>query len=129
MEPTTLFALLCMALVIAIFSFLAVAIWAYNRRRERELYYYTESLKKIAEAQQPAANAALEFLREQEKIRAGRFREGLKLGGLVTVAVGIGLFPLLRAAGPSHGAYLVGLIPLLVGIALLVYAYFLAPKR
>lgn len=128
MEPTHLFALLCLAIVIALFSFLAVAIWARNRRRERELYYKNETLKKVVEAQQPSATAALEFLREQEKIHAVRFREGLKLGGLVTIAVGVALFPVLRAVEPYQPVYLVGLIPLLIGLALLAYAYLLAPR-
>ena len=113
---------------IAFFSFLAVAIWAKNRRLEREAYYKNESLKKIAEVQGPSANAALEFLREQEKVHAVRHREGLKLGGLVTMAVGLGFIPLLRAVHPTEALYLVGLIPLLIGSALLTYAYLLAPK-
>ena len=95
----------------------------------REAYYKSETLKKIAEAQGPTANAALEFLREQEKVRAQPTREGIKLGGLVTVAVGLGLFPLLRAVEPNQPVYLAGLIPLLIGLALLVYAYLLAPKE
>ena len=76
---------------IAFFSFLAVTIWARNRRREREAYYKNENLKKIAEAQGPSANAALEFLREQEKFRAVRHREGLGLGDVKLVAM-IGVF-------------------------------------
>ncbi|MGA8183930.1 MAG: hypothetical protein WB819_09825, partial [Terriglobia bacterium] len=67
MQPTVLFAFLCLAVVIGFFSFLVVAIWAKNRRIEREAYYKNENLKKIAEAQGPSANTALEFLREQEK--------------------------------------------------------------
>ena len=114
---------------IAFFSFLAVALWARNRRREREAYYRSETIKKIAEAQEPSANAALEFLREQEKVRAVRRREGLKLGGLVTVAMGLGFIPLLWAVHPTDPIYLVGLIPLLIGLALLTYAYILAPKE
>jgi uncharacterized membrane protein len=114
---------------IAFFSFLAVAIWSKNRCHEREVYYKNETLKKIAEAQQPTANAALEFLREQEKVHARRAREGMKLGGLVTTAIGLGLFPVLRAAHSDHPVYLVSLIPLLIGLALLVYVYLLAPKE
>ncbi len=113
---------------IAFFSFLAVAIWAKNRRLEREAYYKNENLKKIAEAQGPSANTALEFLREQEKFRAVRHREGLKLGGLVTVAVGLGFFLLLRAVEPNHPIYVVSAVPLLIGLALLAYAYVLAPR-
>ena len=36
---------------IALFSFVAVAAWSDARRREREAYYKSETLKKIAEAQ------------------------------------------------------------------------------
>jgi hypothetical protein len=127
-QPTVLFAFLCLAVVIGFFSFLAVAIWAKNRRLEREAYYKNETLKKIAESQEPSANAALELFREQEKIRAVRSREGRKLGGLITSAVGLSLFPLLRAVHPHEPIYLVSLIPLLIGVALLAYAYLLAPK-
>ena len=123
-----LFMVLCVGVVIAIVSF-PVGLWASNRRLEREAYYRSETIKKIAEAQEPTANAALEFLREQEKIHAVRSREGLKLGGLVTAAVGLALIPLLRAAHSDHPAYLVGLIPLFIGLALLAYVYFLAPKE
>jgi Domain of unknown function (DUF6249) len=128
MEPTVLFTLLCLAVVIAFFSFLAVAMWARDRRREREAYYKSETLKKIVEAQEPAANATLEFLREQERVRARRTREGLKLGGLVTIAVGLSFFLVLWATGPSRPAYIAGFIPFLIGLALLAYTYLLAPK-
>lgn len=129
MQPTQLFTLLCIVVVIAFFSFLAVAIWAKNRRREREAYYKNETIKKIVEAQEPAANAALEVLREQEKVHAARRREGLKLGGLVTIAVGLGFIPLLRAVHPGQPIYLVGIIPLFIGIVLLAYVYLLAPRQ
>jgi uncharacterized iron-regulated membrane protein len=127
LQPTVLFALLCLAVVIA--SFLAVAIWAKNRRLERKDYYRNESLKKIAEAQGQSANVALEFLRENEKIQAVRRREGLKLGGLVTIAVGLGFLLVMWATGPSRHAFVAGFIPFLVGLALLAYVYLLAPKE
>ena len=129
MQHTALVALLCFSIVTAFLSFLAVALWVRNRRKEREAYYKNETLKKIAESQEPSASASLELFREQEKIQAVRSREGLKLGGLVTSAVGLGLLPLLRAAHPDHPVYLVALIPVLIGLALLVYAYLLAPKE
>jgi Domain of unknown function (DUF6249) len=113
---------------IACFSFLAVAIWAKNRRLEREAYYRNETLKKIAESRELSANAALEFLREQEKIEAVRRREGLKLGGLITIAVGLGFFLVMWATGPSRHAFVAGFVPFLVGLALLAYVYILAPK-
>lgn len=128
MQPTVLFFLLCLAIPIACFSFLAVAIWAKNRRLEREAYYRNETLKKIAESQGPSANAALEFLREHEKIEAVRRLEGLKLGGLVTIAVGLGFLTVLWATGSSRHALVAGFVPFLVGLALLAYAYLLAPR-
>jgi len=110
---------------VALFSFLAVATWADNRRREREAYYRSELLKKLSEMQ---GDAALPLLREQERNATRRHREGIRLGGLVTAAVGIGLMIFLRAIPTDGPVYLVGLIPLLIGVALLVHSYILAPK-
>lgn len=112
---------------ITLFSFLAVASWSDARRREREAYYKSETLKKIAETQGSGASSAIEFLREQERNTSRRRREGLKLGGLVTSSVGVGLMAFLH--GIEQEEYLAGLIPLLIGIVLLVYSLLLAPKE
>jgi Domain of unknown function (DUF6249) len=114
---------------IALFLFLAVASWSDARRREREAYYKSEALKKLAEMQGAGATAALEIMREEDRIAERRRREGLRLGGLITLAVGIGMMVFLRAVEHSEPAYLVGLIPLLIGVALLAYSYILAPKE
>jgi hypothetical protein len=114
---------------IALFSFLGVAAWSDARRKEREAYYQGETLKKIAESSGEGAKAAMEMLHERERNELRRRREGLRLGGLVTAAVGIGVMVLLKAiVHDEPGVYLVGLIPLLVGLALLTYSYVLAPK-
>lgn len=114
---------------VALFGFIAVAAWSDNRRREREAYYKSESLKKIAEMEGGCASSVLEYMREEEKNAARRSREGIRLGGLVAVAAGIGLMVFLLAIKPDNPVYFVGLIPLLVGAALLAYAYILAPKE
>ena len=113
---------------IALFSFLAVAAWADARRKEREAYYTSETLKKIAESSGEGARSALELLRDQERTAMKRRHEGLKLGGLITTAVGIGVMVLLRGLDHEEPAYLTGLVPLLVGLALLIYPLVLAPK-
>lgn len=115
---------------LALFSFVAVAVWSTERRREREAYYRSEALRKIAELQGAGNTSAIELLREEEKNAARRRLEGQKLGGLITLAVGIGMMIFIRAVdrNPQEPAYLVGLIPLLIGVALLAYAYILAPK-
>ncbi|MGA2964644.1 MAG: hypothetical protein ABSD64_00420 [Terriglobales bacterium] len=114
---------------IALFSFLAVASWSDGRRKEREAYYRSETLKKIAESSGEGAKSALELLREQEKNAAKRRLEGMKLGGLITLAVGIGMMVFLHGVEHSEPAYLVGVIPLLIGFILAAYAFLLAPKE
>jgi hypothetical protein len=131
MERAVFFSMIAALVSIALFSFLGVTVWSVARRREREAYYKSETLKKIAETQGSGAGTALEFLREEEKISARRRREGQKLGGLISCAVGIGMIAFL---GEFHGAdgpqaQLAGLIPFLVGVVLLAYAYILAPKE
>ena len=112
---------------ISLFSFIAVASWADARRKEREAYYKNDALKKIAESPAPSAAAALEYMREQNRNTALRRREGIKLGGLITTAVGLALLIFLwKLIGPPVD--LAALIPLLVGLVLFGYAYS-APKE
>ena len=117
---------------IALFSFLAVAVWSGERRREREAYYRNEAIKKIAEAPGSApSTSAMELLREEDRLSRRRRLEGHKLGGLITLAVGVGMVIFLKKAmngGDVEPGYLVGVIPILIGVALLVYAYALAPR-
>jgi hypothetical protein len=114
---------------IALFSFLAVAAWSDARRREREEYYRSETLKKIAESSGEGAKAAIELMREQQKSVTRRRLEGMKLGGLITAVVGIGVMVLLHGLAHDEPVYLAGLIPLLIGLALLAYTFVLAPKE
>jgi hypothetical protein len=117
--------------VICVFTFVSIASWADARRKEREAYYKSETLKKIAESQGPGATSALELIREEERIAVRRQREGQRKGGLVAIAVGIALMPFLWfVLDPGDKAVaLVGLFPMLIGVALLFYSYVLAPKE
>lgn len=114
---------------IALFSFLSVAAWSDARRRERQEYYRSETLKKIAESSGEGAKAAIELLREQNNNVTRRRVEGMKLGGLITAVVGIGIMVFLHGLVREEPVYLAGLIPLLIGLALLTYTFFLAPKE
>jgi len=114
---------------IALFSFLAVASWSDARRREREAYYMADALKKIADSSAEGGKSAVEYLREQNNIAIRKRVEGLKLGGLITAAVGLGLIIFLKGINHDEPVYLVGTIPLLIGLALTVYGFALAPKE
>lgn len=123
--------LVSIVMFICVFSFAAVAVWTGNRRKERETFYKSETLKKVAEAQGGAGISAIEFLREEEKSAWRRRLEGHKLGGLIMIAVGVGMMVFLGMIPGAAEArvYYLGLIPLLIGVVLMVYAYFLAPKE
>jgi hypothetical protein len=94
-------------------------------RKEREAFYRSEALKKISEAQGGGAEAALQWMREEEKRSERRIRGGLRLGGWIVGAVGIGVTIFLYELLPEMPVYLVGLIPTLIGAALLTYSYIL----
>lgn len=111
---------------VAIFTFLAIAVWTGNRRQERAAFYKAETLRKIAEASGEGAKAAIELLREEERLKRIKSREGIKLGGLICLGVGISLMIFLWALVPAHGVYLCGLIPGLIGVAMLLYIRFFA---
>jgi Domain of unknown function (DUF6249) len=117
--------------IISVFTFVSIAAWADARRKEREAYYKSETFKKVAETQGAGGSAALEYLREEDRIATRRAREGQKLGGLISMSVGVGLMLFLWGVTgrDEKGVYLVGAIPFLVGIALSANAYLLAPKE
>ena len=114
---------------IATFGFFAIASWASARRRERESYYRSEVLKKIAEAGPEGSSAALEMFREQQRAAVRNRLESQRLAGLILAAVGLGLMPLLKGVASHEGVWTVGLVPALVGAVLLVYSYGLAPRQ
>ncbi|HEY7727171.1 MAG TPA: hypothetical protein VID50_01815 [Candidatus Eisenbacteria bacterium] len=57
-----------------------------------------------------------------------RRAQGLVIGGLVTLAVGIGISVFLWGVESDHKAWAVGLIPGLVGVALLLGAAIIWPR-
>ncbi len=114
---------------VAVFGYFAVHEWVESRRKEREEFYRSETLRRFSESNQPDMLA--QFLAEEKAARHEmrmQQRESLRLGGLVTMMAGIGFGVTMAGVAPEHRFYLFGLIPLLVGLALLVYVYLLAPK-
>lgn len=116
---------------VALFAvFIPLVTFIDSRRKEREAFYRAETFRRVAEAPGEGAKAALEILREEERMNAAKKIEGMKVGGLVNIGVGVALIIFLRAmiGGGNESPYLCGLIPLFIGVALLGYALFLAPN-
>lgn len=119
---------------VALFGFLAVAAWSGARQQERESYYKNDMLKKLAESDTQSAAATLAYLQEKERSREAKSeakkREGYLLGGLINIGIGIGLIVFLTAIVHDNRAVgLVGLIPALIGVALLIAAFLFTPKK
>jgi len=108
--------------------FIPLVSWIDSRRKEREAFYKADTMRRLAEGSGEGAKAALQLMREEERIKRTKTLEGIKIGGLVNLAAGIGIMIFLRSitGGESSSPYLCGLIPGLVGVALLVYAMFMA---
>ena len=110
--------------VVSLFSFVSVAVWAGTRQQERKDFYRSETLKKLAES---GPTAVVEYLREEERLEERkrveerhRMIEGNRLGGLILVVVGAVLIIALRQIVPALPVYLFGLIPFSIGIVLLL---------
>lgn len=108
--------------------FIPLTTWIESQRKEREAFYKAETMRRVAESTSDGAKAAVEMMREQARLQETRKREGMKIGGLVNLAVGVGVMIFLHALVKGEPVYLCGLIPGLIGAALLTYALLLAPK-
>jgi hypothetical protein len=114
---------------IALFSWLAVIGWAKHRRLEREAYFRHETEKRLLESGKAGAMQILKLRTEEERIRWFRRREGLKLGGIVTTALGAGVLVGLQLIDTGDYSFAgAGGFPLIIGAAILLYAYLLYPK-
>ena len=110
--------------IVSVFSFLSIAVWAGTRQQERKDFYRSETLKKLAES---GSAAVVEYLREEEKqderrraVHRDRMIEGNRLAGMILLVVGGMLAVFLYYIVPNMPVYLMGLIPLGIGIVLLL---------
>jgi hypothetical protein len=110
------------AAAVAVFAFLSIAVWVTTPSNERQARDRSALLKTLAE--QPGENATrvLEMLRQEDERRSAKAereeRRGWIAGGLIVMSVGAGLSLMLAVLGKG-GEWSIGLIPFLVGCALL----------
>jgi hypothetical protein len=111
---------------VALFGiFIPVVTWIQSREREREAFYKSETIRRVAEASTDGAKATVDLLREQNRLGLIKTREALKIAGVINIGVGIGLVIFLRMLVGLDIA-LCGLIPGFIGAGMLVYVYVLA---
>ena len=113
------------AILAVVFSSVVAIVWLEARRKERQAFYYSEMVKKLGETSDTAAG---DFLRENERIKRSRIREGMTIAGLVGCLAALGLMIFLYAIVPDLPVYLVALIPMLSCAGLLIYARLMFPR-
>ena len=127
-EQQIILAIVFPVIVICFTCFVSIAMWSNARRRERESFYRNEMMKKVTEGAGAGATTVLEMLREEERASRARRREGYKFGGLVAMATGAALMWFLHGVERHEPVFLVGLIPLFVGVAMLAYVYLIGGR-
>jgi hypothetical protein len=111
---------------VALFAvFIPLVTFIESRRKEREAFYKSETIRRVSEASPDGSRATIEMLHEQNRMSLIRTREGLKIGGVITLGAGVGVVIFLIPMVGVHVA-MCGLIPAFVGLAMLVYVYILA---
>ncbi len=120
---TTLAMLIPILGVLGAFTCGTIASWAGERTKEREAFYRSEVLKKLAESTGEQVERVLDLMREQDVAAERRRREGQRLGGAIVTMAGLGASIMLALLLPHQPLWAVGIVPLLVGGALLAHAY------
>jgi hypothetical protein len=106
--------------------FIPLVSWIDSRRKEREAFYKADTFRRVVESTGESAKAALAMLQEEGRQQRIKTREGMKIGGVINLAVGIALVIFLHALIAGEQVYLCGLIPAFIGAAMLVYVFFLS---
>jgi hypothetical protein len=111
------------ATVVSVFVFLSIVAWVTAPSKERQVRDRFALLKTLAEL--PGENAArvLDILQKEDLERIAKRgrdeRRGWVEGGIILIAIGLGLAGMLMVPGDS-GDWSVGLIPLLLGTAMIL---------
>src|SRR5258708_7241021 len=92
--------------------FIPLVSWIESRRKEREAFYKADTLRRMAEAPGEGARAALELMREEDRLKRIKMLEGFKIGGLINVCVRAALSMLrYSSAGRSDNPFIVRALP------------------
>ena len=105
--------------------FLSVVGFAGQRRKERESYYRFEFRKRLVEAGKLDAGDVRSLMAYEQQSETTKRRQGLLVGGLVVAGAGLGCLIGLRFI-EDEMVWMVGFIPLFIGLAMLAAAAFVS---
>ena len=114
---------------VSLFTFLAIASRAEERRKTEEARSKYEFLKRLAEGSGFDLDKYARFQEIEAQAQARRRTDNLMLAGWILLAIGVSLSIFLYSVGSDHGdhggrgAAAVGIIPAGVGVALLLSAF------
>lgn len=122
-------------LLLLVFAWTSVTYWISARAAERKMRERYALLKHLSERPTESVQIVLDQLRqddarEEERLRtkAVTTRRGKLEGGFIMIVLGLALGLFLRMLGPQMALWLIGLMPVLVGIVLVVSTWLEKPK-
>ena len=95
---------------------------------EREAFHRRDPYRKTWEQTRDSGKGVQDLRQQAETRRQQELPIGLQVGGLATIAAGIGTGVFLYFLVPDRPVYVVGVIPFLVGLVLVLYGFVLVPR-
>lgn len=114
------------ATVVASLTFVAVIVWAESRRKERQEYYRYEFRKRLVDAGKMDAVSFASLVRYEQELLQQQGREKLLVASFVILGIGVGTCIGLQFI--SGSIWMVGLIPVCMGLSMLTGGLFFANK-
>ncbi len=114
------------ATVVASLTFVTIVVWAANRLQERKEFYRFEFRKRLVEAGKMDAASFASLMGYEHELRLRQGREKLLVAAFVIGGTGVGTCIGLQFIGNS--VWMVGFIPLSIGLCLLAYGFLFAAK-
>ena len=106
---------------VAVFVFLAVAVWRDRRAKEHEVTERHTTYRKVIES--GSADQMIDLMERDRRHRLHKQARDKQLGGMIVTAVGVVAIIAFYFMEPDgEPVYLLGLFPLAVGLLLLVHA-------
>ena len=114
------------AATVASLTFVTIVVWAESRRKERQEYYRFEFRKRLIESGKMDAASFASLMRYEHDLGLLQSRQKLMVAAFVFVGTGVGTCLGLQFIGGL--LWMVGLIPVSIGLSLFAYGVFFAAK-